>query len=80
MTGTEGNLFDLREKFVDRPVQNKFPNFVKWNQILRPHFCSIKDVEVEFMLVFLLNDLNCERPFRISTVVDRLFKILSMEI
>jgi hypothetical protein len=73
-------LLNLREKLVDRAVQNKFTNLVKGNKILRPQFSSIEDIEVKLMLVFWLNDLYSERPFWISTALDCLCKVLSMDV
>jgi hypothetical protein len=73
-------LLNLREKLVDRAAQNKFTNLVKGNKILRPQFNSIEDIELKLMLVFWVNDLYSERPFWISTTLERLCKVLSMEV
>ena len=53
---------------------------MKRNQILRPDFSGIKNVEVKFVFIFLFNDLDGKRPFWIDIAFYGVFEVLSVEV
>jgi len=73
MTRTEGNLFNLREIFVHVAIQNKLAYRLKWDELFGPDLRVIQNVEIKFMLVFFLDNLDRKCPLGKSAILDRLF-------
>lgn len=68
----ECGLLDLREKFVNGTIKDEFPDCLKGNEVLRPDLGSVENIKIKLVLVLLFNNLDCETPFRRTSIVDSL--------
>jgi hypothetical protein len=80
MSSTECNLLGLSEVFVDILVELQFSNISHRQDLLRPNFSGIKDIEVELILTRFRTDLYTELPGWEDSTVNSAIKILAMEI
>jgi hypothetical protein len=62
VAGMEGNLLGLGEIIVGIAVQRQLADAAHRNDFLRDQLSRVEEVEVEFELVFLLNDLQPQLP------------------
>ena len=68
----EGDLLGLRKKVIGVAVQRQLADAANRNEFLRDDLGRVEEVEVEFELVLLLDDLQAQLPLRIVAALDRL--------
>lgn len=80
MAGTEGDLFDFREEFIHRAIEDELSNRLQRNELFRPDLGGVQNIKIKLMLVLLFDNLNCKRPLRWAAIFNSLIKVLPVEI
>jgi len=70
MRGTEGHLLGFGEELIDVAIEDEFTDVTDRDEVLRPDLCGVEDIEVEFVLVLFLDDLDPELPLRVASIRD----------
>ena len=79
--GAEGDLFGLREEFVNVAVERKFTDIPDRHDVFGPDFRGVEDVEVgEHVLVLLGYHLDTELPLGVGSVFDCFHEVLAVEV
>ena len=76
----ECGLLGLREELVDDPIELEHTNRLDWNEIFRPQFGDIEDIEVKIVFLRGGDALDPKRPSWIGAALNRLFEIFTVEI
>lgn len=80
MSCTESTLLGLREELVDIPVELQLADVFHGEELLGPHFSSIKDVKIELVLTKLGADLNAKFPGWEDSHINGSHQVLAMEV
>jgi len=78
--GAECDLLCFSEKLVHISVETKFTNVLGRNEILGPDFCRVENIEVEFVLSVLRDDLDTKFPFGVGAGFNGLVEVFAVEV
>ena len=76
----KGYLLGLREKVIGVAIECQFANALDRDQFFGNDLGGIQQIEIERLLIFFLNDLYPELPFRVITVFNSFPQIASMKV
>jgi len=73
-TRAKSKLLVLSKEVVDIPIEHQAAYWLQGHQVLRPNLCHVKWIEVIFVLISWVHDLDVQLPLRIVPCIVKMKK------